>query len=187
MSARRRRATSEPGGDLEGIGPGRVPDLLVRSLPVSVGTVQGKLTPKARTSFRWVPNGIPGVETRLPILLLRRRSRGPHQPQRIRRALTSTNHAKMYGLYPKKGIDRSPASTPTSSSGTRTEGDDPPGTPAPRLRLHALRGVRGDGLADHDHTARQDRNGGRKNSGAPGDGAFLKRDLSPYAQSRRSA
>ena len=29
---------------------------------------QGKLTPKGRTSFRWVPNGIPGVETRLPIL-----------------------------------------------------------------------------------------------------------------------
>ena len=29
---------------------------------------QGKLVPKGRTSFRWVPNGIPGVETRLPIL-----------------------------------------------------------------------------------------------------------------------
>ncbi len=29
---------------------------------------EGKLNPKARTSFRWVPNGIPGVETRLPIL-----------------------------------------------------------------------------------------------------------------------
>src|SRR3954468_768541 len=28
----------------------------------------GKLTPKARTSFRWVPNGIPGVAARLPIL-----------------------------------------------------------------------------------------------------------------------
>src|SRR5262245_46343091 len=29
---------------------------------------KGKLAPKGRTSFRWVPNGIPGVETRLPIL-----------------------------------------------------------------------------------------------------------------------
>ncbi len=29
---------------------------------------KGKLTPNSRTSFRWVPNGIPGVETRLPIL-----------------------------------------------------------------------------------------------------------------------
>ncbi len=29
---------------------------------------KGKLTPISRTSFRWVPNGIPGVETRLPIL-----------------------------------------------------------------------------------------------------------------------
>src|SRR3569623_2060743 len=30
---------------------------------------KGKLAPKGRTSFRWVPTGIPGVETRLPILL----------------------------------------------------------------------------------------------------------------------
>jgi dihydropyrimidinase len=29
---------------------------------------QGKLAPKGRTSFRWVPNGIPGVGARLPIL-----------------------------------------------------------------------------------------------------------------------
>ncbi len=29
---------------------------------------EGKLTPKGRTSFRWVPNGIPGVGARLPIL-----------------------------------------------------------------------------------------------------------------------
>src|SRR4029079_4810460 len=29
---------------------------------------KGKLAPKGRTSSRWVPNGIPGVETRLPIL-----------------------------------------------------------------------------------------------------------------------
>src|SRR5690606_12287392 len=28
----------------------------------------GKLNPKGRQSFRWIPNGIPGVETRLPIL-----------------------------------------------------------------------------------------------------------------------
>jgi len=28
----------------------------------------GKDNPKARTSFKWVPNGIPGIETRLPIL-----------------------------------------------------------------------------------------------------------------------
>lgn len=63
---------------------------------------QGKLIPKGRTSFRWVPNGIPGVETRLPILF----SEGVMK-KRIDLAqfvaLTATNHAKTYGLYPRKG------------------------------------------------------------------------------------
>jgi dihydropyrimidinase len=62
----------------------------------------GKLNPKARTSFRWVPNGIPGVETRLPILFSEGVVKG-RIPLEQFVALTSTNHAKMYGLYPQKG------------------------------------------------------------------------------------
>jgi dihydropyrimidinase len=62
----------------------------------------GKLNPRARTSFRWVPNGIPGVETRLPILFSEGVSKGRITPQRFVE-LTSTNHAKMYGIYPRKG------------------------------------------------------------------------------------
>jgi dihydropyrimidinase len=62
----------------------------------------GKLAPKGRTSFRWVPNGIPGVETRLPILfsegVVKRRITLNHFV-----AVTATNHAKMYGLHPRKG------------------------------------------------------------------------------------
>jgi dihydropyrimidinase len=62
----------------------------------------GKLAPKGRTSFRWVPNGIPGVETRLPILF----SEGVVK-RRITLndfvAFTATNHARMYGLHPRKG------------------------------------------------------------------------------------
>jgi dihydropyrimidinase len=63
---------------------------------------QGKQTPKARTSFRWVPNGIPGIETRLPILWSKGVVAGRITANEFV-ALTSTNHAKMYGLYPKKG------------------------------------------------------------------------------------
>ncbi len=63
---------------------------------------QGKQIPKGRTSFRWVPNGIPGVETRLPILFSEGVSKGRISLNRFV-ALTSTNHAKMYGLYPRKG------------------------------------------------------------------------------------
>lgn len=63
---------------------------------------QGKLNPKGRTSFRWVPNGIPGVEVRLPILfsegVMKKRIDLAHFV-----ALTATNHAKTYGLYPRKG------------------------------------------------------------------------------------
>jgi dihydropyrimidinase len=63
---------------------------------------KGKLAPKGRTSFRWVPNGIPGVETRLPILFSEGVGQGRITLNQFV-ALTSTNHARTYGLYPKKG------------------------------------------------------------------------------------
>ena len=62
----------------------------------------GKLVPKGRTSFRWVPNGIPGVETRLPILfsegVMKKRIDLAHFA-----AVTAGNHAKTYGLTGRKG------------------------------------------------------------------------------------
>jgi dihydropyrimidinase len=63
---------------------------------------KGKLAPKGKTSFRWVPNGIPGVETRLPILFSEGVVKGRITLNEFV-ALTATNHAKTYGLYPKKG------------------------------------------------------------------------------------
>src|SRR4029078_1276656 len=63
---------------------------------------QGKLAPQGPTSFRWVPNGIPGVETRLPILFSEGVGKGRITLERFV-ALTATNHAKMYGLHPRKG------------------------------------------------------------------------------------
>src|SRR3954454_11044042 len=63
---------------------------------------KGKLNPKGRTSFRWVPNGIPSVETRLPILFSEGVAKGRITLNDFV-ALTATNHAKAYGLYPKKG------------------------------------------------------------------------------------
>lgn len=62
----------------------------------------GKLAPKGKTSFRWVPNGIPGVETRLPILFSEGVNKGRISLNEFV-ALTATNHARTYGLYPKKG------------------------------------------------------------------------------------
>jgi dihydropyrimidinase len=62
----------------------------------------GKDNPRARTSFKWVPNGIPGIETRLPILFSEGVSKGRISAEKFV-ALTSTNPAKLYGLYPRKG------------------------------------------------------------------------------------
>jgi dihydropyrimidinase len=62
----------------------------------------GKLAARGRTSFRWVPNGMPGVETRLPILFSEGVKKGRISLNDFV-ALTATNHAKTYGLYPKKG------------------------------------------------------------------------------------
>jgi dihydropyrimidinase len=63
----------------------------------------GKLTPKGKTSFRWVPNGIPGVETRLPILFSEGVGKGRITLNQFV-ALSSTNHAKTYGLTKKGSI-----------------------------------------------------------------------------------
>jgi dihydropyrimidinase len=49
-----------------------------------------------------VPNGIPGVETRLPILFSEGVSKGRISLQKFVE-LTATNHARIYGLYPRKG------------------------------------------------------------------------------------
>jgi dihydropyrimidinase len=70
--------------------------------PFRYDSPQGKLVPKGRTSFQWVPNGIPGVETRLPILFSEGVVKGRITLNQFV-ALTATNHAKMYGLHPKKG------------------------------------------------------------------------------------
>ncbi len=70
--------------------------------PFKYDDPHGKLLPKGKTSFRWVPNGIPGVETRLPILFSEGVGKGRITLNEFV-ALTSTNHAKTYGLYPKKG------------------------------------------------------------------------------------
>lgn len=70
--------------------------------PFRYDDAQGKLTPKGRTSFRWVPNGIPGVAARLPILFSEGVSKGRIDINAFV-AVTATNHARTYGLYPRKG------------------------------------------------------------------------------------
>jgi len=62
----------------------------------------GKLPKGDKTTFPEIANGVPGIELRLPLLF----SEGVRQGRLDLNAfvaLTATNHAKLYGLYPKKG------------------------------------------------------------------------------------
>lgn len=144
----------------------------------------GKLNPKARTSFRWVPNGIPGVETRLPILFSEGVVKGRITLEQFV-ALTSTNHAKMYGLYPQKGsiavgadadiVIWDPKRKETirqdilhhGADYTPWEGFEVVGWPVKTILKGRVAYAEGRVL------------------GAPGDGKFLNRRLSPYAFGRR--
>jgi dihydropyrimidinase len=62
----------------------------------------GKQPPDRQTDFRLIPNGIPGVETRLPILFSEGVSKGRLTLNQFV-ALSSTNHARIFGLFPRKG------------------------------------------------------------------------------------
>jgi dihydropyrimidinase len=70
--------------------------------PFRFADAAGKDAPGARASFRNIPNGIPGVETRLPILFSEGVMKGRISLQRFA-AVTATNHARLYGLAPRKG------------------------------------------------------------------------------------
>jgi dihydropyrimidinase len=61
-----------------------------------------KLSAAAKESFKKIPNGVPGIELRLPLLFsegVNKRRIDIHQFV----ALTATNVAKLYGLHPRKG------------------------------------------------------------------------------------
>jgi dihydropyrimidinase len=147
---------------------------------------EGKLNPKARTSFKWVPNGIPGIETRLQILYSKGVAEGRITVNEFV-ALTSTNHAKMYGLYPEKG-----------SIGVGFDADiviwDPNRKETIRQELlhHGTDYTPYEGMAvtgwpvmtilRGELVCEEGRILGRK-----GDGRFLKRNLSPFAVPRGAA
>lgn len=63
---------------------------------------QGKKPGGEEVAFRHIPNGIPGLETRLPLLYSEGVLGGRISINRFVE-LTSTNPAKAYGLHPRKG------------------------------------------------------------------------------------
>src|SRR5215471_10354834 len=62
----------------------------------------GKLLKGDKTTFKDTANGVPGIELRVPLLFSEGVRTGRIDLNRFV-ALTATNHARIYGLYPKKG------------------------------------------------------------------------------------
>jgi dihydropyrimidinase len=62
----------------------------------------GKKLGGREVAFRYIPNGIPGIETRLPLLYSEGVLKGRISASRFVE-LSATNAAKLYGLYPRKG------------------------------------------------------------------------------------
>ncbi len=149
--------------------------------PFFYDSPEGKLNPKGRTSFRYVPNGIPGIETRMQILWSEGVAKGRITANEFV-ALTATNHAKLYGLYPKKGTIAVGSDADIvlwdanrkevirqeilhhGADYTPWEGFAVTGWPVMTI-------ARGKVIVE-DGTV----------LGQPGDGAFLRREISPYAR-----
>ena len=62
----------------------------------------GKLPKGSRTSFKEMANGIPGLQVRLPLAFSEGVGKKRISLQEFV-ALTATDHARMYGLFPRKG------------------------------------------------------------------------------------
>ncbi len=70
--------------------------------PFRYADSKGKQIAGTNGAFRYVPNGVPGIETRLPLLFSEGVGKGRIDLNTFV-ALTATNPAKLYGLYPRKG------------------------------------------------------------------------------------
>ena len=70
--------------------------------PFSYDDPKGKLTPKPAPPSAGFPNGIPRRRNQVADLLFGRRVEGANLATKFVE-LTSTNHARIYGLYPRKG------------------------------------------------------------------------------------
>ena len=87
-----------------------------------------------KTDLKEMANGVPGLEIRLPILFSEGVRKGRITLQQFV-ALTSANHAKLYGLYPKKGTNRRRLGCRLRDLGRRQGRDHPLEGPARRCRL----------------------------------------------------
>ncbi len=70
--------------------------------PYNIDELEGKFWAGDNAPFSQIANGVPGLETRMPIVFSEGVARGRIDLQTFV-ALTSTNAARLFGLYPAKG------------------------------------------------------------------------------------
>jgi dihydropyrimidinase len=86
----------------DGLGDGLFTVFSSDHAPFRYEDAQGKKPGGQEVPFRHIPNGIPGLETRLPLLYSEGVLAGRITLQKFVE-LTATNPAKAYGLHPRKG------------------------------------------------------------------------------------
>jgi dihydropyrimidinase len=86
----------------QGLASGLVQVFSSDHAPYRLNDPLGKLACGADAPFNRIPNGVPGLETRLPLLFSEGVATGRIDVNTFV-ALAATNAAKIYGLYPEKG------------------------------------------------------------------------------------
>jgi dihydropyrimidinase len=91
-------------GEIQTIGTDHCPFFFDGNSPITYEGQQIAIPGKelGRDDFTRIPNGLPGVQDRLPVLWTFGVGSGRLSPNQFV-ALTSTNAAKIFGLYPRKG------------------------------------------------------------------------------------
>jgi dihydropyrimidinase len=91
-------------GTLQTIGTDHCPFFFDGTRPIEYEGRQVRIPGKelGADDFTRIPNGLPGVQDRLPVLWTRAVGSGKLTPSQFV-ALTSTNPARIFGLYPRKG------------------------------------------------------------------------------------
>ena len=128
-----------------------------------------------KDSFAKIPNGMPGIETRMYLLWDGGVRAGRISMNRFVE-ITSTAPAKIFGLYPRKGTIAVGADADLARVGRREEARAQREDAAHARRLHAVRGARGH-RARRRTCSRAARWSSRtaSTSGKKGDGRFVKR------------
>ena len=116
--------------------------------PTRFDDPKGKMIRGTTASFRWVPNGVPGLEDAAPSALFRRSRQGSYRPHDVRRPHRDEPGQGLRAPS-AQGDHRGRGGRRHRGLGRRARSDDQQRAPPPRRRLHPVRRDANPGLAGH--------------------------------------